>query len=87
MTAAYRVVVADRKDIEVLTLVCPECGSEVSLAIATAGIPEYCPSCQRPYRPPIGDALAAMSRFQRTATTAEQKEGKPIFRFSIKQAD
>ncbi len=87
MTAAYRVIVAERRDVEVVTLVCPECGAEVSLNIATARVPEYCPSCQMIYRIPIQEALAALGRFQRTATTAEQNEGKSIFRFSIKQAD
>lgn len=83
MTAAFRVVIADRKDIEVVTLVCPECGAEVCLKIATARVPEYCPSCQMRYRAPIGDALAALGRFHRTAATAEEMEKKPIFKFSI----
>jgi hypothetical protein len=87
MTAAFRVVVAEHKDIAVVTLVCPDCGSEVSLTIATARAPEYCPSCQARYRVPISDALAALGRFHRSAATAEETEGKPIFRFSIKQAD
>jgi hypothetical protein len=87
MTAAYRVVVADRKDVEVLTIVCPECSAELSLTIATARVPEYCPSCQMIYRLPIGEALSALGRFQRAAATAEQNEGKSIFRFSIKQTE
>jgi predicted RNA-binding Zn-ribbon protein involved in translation (DUF1610 family) len=87
MTAAYRVVVADRKDVEVVTIVCPECGAELSLKIATARLPEYCPSCQLVFRIPIPEALSALGRFQRAAATAEETWGKPIFKFSIKQAD
>lgn len=87
MTAVYRVVVADRKDMAVATVVCAECGSEVSIAMETARAPEYCPSCQKPYEHPIIDALVALGRFHRAAATAEQHTGKPVFRFSIKQAD
>jgi hypothetical protein len=87
MTAAYRVVVAERKDIATVTVVCPECEAEVSLKIATAKVPEYCPSCEMRYRLPIGEALAALGRFHRSAATAEETEGKPVFRFSIKQDD
>jgi hypothetical protein len=87
MAAAFRVVVADRKDVEVVTIVCPECRAELSLTIATARVPEYCPSCQMIYRLPIQEALSALGRFQRAAATAEEVWGKPIFRFSIKQED
>lgn len=87
MTAAYRVVVAERKDIAVVTIVCPECGSEVSLAMETARIPESCPSCEMVYRLPVRDALAALGRFHRSAATAEEHAEKPIFRFQIKQTD
>ena len=87
MAAAYRVVVAERKDIEVVTVACAECGAELSLTIATARVPEYCPSCQIIYPIPIGEALAALGRFQRCAATAEQHAGKPIFRFSIRQTE
>ena len=87
MTAAYRVVVADRKDIGTVTLVCSECGSEVSLSIETARVPEYCPSCQMQYNLPMREAMAALGRFHRSATAAEEIAAKPVFRFSIKQAD
>jgi hypothetical protein len=87
MTAAYRVVVADRKDVEAVTIVCPECGAELSLMAMTARLPEYCPSCQMRYKVPMVDALAALGRFHRAAATAEEIEGKPIFKFSIKQSD
>ena len=49
MAAAYRVVVAERKEIAEVTIVCPECGAELSIAIETAGVPESCPSCQMRY--------------------------------------
>jgi|SRR5271156_1297825 len=84
---SYLAVVAERKDINVVTLGCPECGSEVSLDIQTARVPEYCPSCQMVYRVPIQEALAALGRFHRAAATAEEHEGKNIFRFTIKQSD
>jgi hypothetical protein len=87
MTAAYRVVVAERKDIAVVTIVCPECGSEVSLAIESARVPEFCPSCEMVYRLPVKDALAALGRFHRSAATAEEHAEKLIFRFQIKQIE
>ncbi len=87
MAAAFRVVVAERKEISVVTLICSECAAELSLSIATARVPEYCPSCQMRYRVPIQEALAALGRFHRTASAAEEMEGKPVFRFSIRQED
>ncbi len=87
MTAAYRVVVADCKDIRTLTIVCPECGSEVSLSIETARVPEYCPSCQMQYSLQMREAMGALGRFHRAATAAEEIASKPVFRFSIRQAD
>jgi len=84
---AYRAVVAERRDIEVVTVVCPECSSELALKIETARMPEYCPSCQMAYRVPIQGALAALGRFHLEAATAEEHAGKQIFHFNIKQVD
>jgi uncharacterized protein (UPF0212 family) len=84
MAAAFRVVVADRKDVEVVTIVCPECGAELSIAIQTAGIPESCPSCQMQYTKVMVDGLVALGRFHRNAAIAEEQIGKSIFRFAIK---
>jgi hypothetical protein len=87
MTAAYRVLIAERNDIATVTVICPECGSEVSLVVEKARIPDACPSCTRPYGEKVSAALAGFGRFQREAATAEEHAGKSIFRFSIKQAD
>ena len=78
---------AERSDIEVVTLVCPECESEVALKIETARVPEFCPSCQMAYPVTVKEALAALGRFHRAGATAEGHAGKPLFRFSIKQTD
>ena len=86
MTAAYRVVVAERKDIAVVTVVCPKCGSEVSLPIETALAPESCPSCNRPYGDNVLGALAGLARFQQRSNEAEQDAKKPIFKFSIRES-
>ena len=87
MAAAYRVLVAERKDIATVTVICPECGSEVSLAVEMARIPNACPSCTRPYGENVNAALAGIGRFHREAATAEEHAGKPIFRFSVKQGE
>jgi hypothetical protein len=87
MTAAYRVLVAERKDIATVAVICPECGSEVSLVVEKARIPDACPSCTRPFEECVKVALAALARFHREAATAEEHTRKPIFRFSIKQTD
>ena len=87
MTAAYRVVVAERKDIVFVTVVCEECGSEVSINAETANVPDACPSCNKPYGDNVKTALAGLGRFHRYASTAENHAQKPIFRFSIKQAE
>jgi len=87
MTAAYRVVVAERKEIAVVTVICDECSAEVSVDPGIAKIPYACPSCGKGYSESTTTALTALGRFHRSATTAEEQAGKPIFRFHIKQAD
>lgn len=84
MTAAYRVVVADRKDIAIVSVVCDECNSAISLGVATASIPASCASCGKQYDQNTTTALAALARFHREAKTAEEKAGKPIFRFEMR---
>lgn len=86
MTAAYRVVAAERKDLATVTVICPECGSEVSLLIEKARVPEACPSCYKQYGPNVVNALTAFGRFQREAITAEEIAAKPLFRFSIRES-
>ncbi|MGC2402357.1 MAG: hypothetical protein WA510_21365, partial [Acidobacteriaceae bacterium] len=86
MVAAYRVVVAESKDIAVITVVCGYCESEVSMK-AGAITPEACPSCNKPYGDSIKSALVAFARFQNFATEAEGHAKKPVFRFHIKQPD
>lgn len=85
MTAAYRVVVAEREDIATVTVVCEKCGSEVSLIAETAVVPVACPSCGREYGKTITEALVAFARFHRFAKGAEELSAKPLFRFNIKQ--
>jgi hypothetical protein len=85
MTAAYRVVVAERKEVAEITIVCPECGAALSIEVETAGVPESCPSCQMRYTKTMVDGLVALGRFHRNATIAEEQIGKPIFRFAIKE--
>jgi predicted RNA-binding Zn-ribbon protein involved in translation (DUF1610 family) len=87
MTAAYRVVVAERKDIAVVTIACEQCGSEVSIKSGIVIAPEACPSCGKVYGENTKNALAAFGRFQSFATAAEEHAGKPIFRFQMKQSD
>jgi hypothetical protein len=86
MTAAYRVVAAERKDIETVTVVCPNCDSEVSLRIEKALAPEACPSCRRQYGEHVLSALAGLARFQQRAAEAEQGTGKTLFKFSIRES-
>lgn len=85
MTAAYRVVVVERKDIEVVTVICPKCASEVSVQVGTAAAPEACPSCSRPYGDGVLSALAGLARFQQRAAEVEQSAKKALFKFSIRE--
>ena len=87
MSAAYRVVVAERKEIEAVTVICGECGAEVSVKAGTAKAPYACPSCGLDYGQNVLEALTALGRFHRFAATAEGHSGKAIFRFAIKQTD
>lgn len=86
MTAAYRVVDVERKDLETVTVICPECSSQVSVLIATCLAPEVCPSCRRPYGENVLTALAGLARFQRLGKAEEHITGKPIFKFSIQES-
>lgn len=87
MAAAYRIVVAERKDILVVTVVCEECEAEVSVNAETAGVLDACPSCNKPYAENIKTALAGLNRFHRLASIEEASSQKSIFRFHIKQTD
>ena len=88
MTAVYRVLVAERKDIGAVTVVCGECKSEVSVHAETATVPVSCPSCGMEYGEAAREALKALGTFHRMATKAEtHSAGKPVFRFQIKQSD
>ena len=87
MAAAYRAVVAERKDIVVITIGCERCGSEVSVNAEIAIVPVACPSCGREYDGNATSALVSLSRFHKAAKTAEEQAGKPLFRFHIKQND
>jgi hypothetical protein len=85
---AYRVVVAERKDIGSVTVVCGECKAEVSVDAETARVPISCPSCGLEYGEAAKGALEALGTFHRMATRAEtHSAGKPVFRFHIKQSD
>jgi hypothetical protein len=86
MTAAYRIVAAERNDLAVVTVVCDDCSSAIALKIETAKVPEQCASCGKPYSENIKAALAALGRFHREASTAETKAGKPLFRFEIRDS-
>lgn len=83
---AYRVVVAERKDIVVISIVCDECSSVVSLNAETAAIPSNCASCGKQYSENIRTAIGGFCRFHRSAK-AEEQHGKPVFRFEIKQVE
>ncbi len=87
MAAAYRAVVAERKDIAVVTVVCGNCSSEVSINAETAPIPVACPSCGREYEGDITAALVSLGRFHKMAKVAEGKDSKTSFRFNIRQSD
>lgn len=84
---AYRVVVAERKDIAIVGVICDECHSVISLNVATAAIPPSCASCGKQYSENIKAALAGLGRFHREAKAAEEGTGKPIFQFDIRQTE
>ena len=86
MTAAYRVVVAERKEIAGVTVNC-ECGARLMFPVETALIPSACASCNKPYSQSVTAALIALGRFHREAAAAEASAEHPIFHFEIKQED
>ena len=86
MTAAYRVVVAERKEIAGVTVNC-ECGARLMFPVETALIPSACASCNKPYSQSVIAALTALGRFHREAAAAEVSIGHTIFQFEIKQED
>lgn len=84
---AYSVVVAERKDINKVTLACQFCGCEVGANLETIRIPDACPSCHKAFDDNVLGALAALEQFHLKAKTAEDKTGKTAFRFEIRQAE
>lgn len=87
MTAAYRVTAAQRRDVEEVTFICPECETAVSIKIETARVPMSCSSCGAPLDEKAQSALSALARFHREARAAEERAGKPLFRFDIRERE
>jgi hypothetical protein len=85
MTAACRIVAANRQDISIVTVTCEKCSSAIALEIETARVPEQCASCGNQYGESLKAALAALARFHREARAAEGRANKPLFRFEIKE--
>ncbi len=85
MAPAYHVTIAERKDIAIVTVLCNECDTGVSLQIETARVPENCPSCGKSFSNKMQVALTALGRFHREAASEEASMGKPLFRFEIKE--
>lgn len=92
----YRVVVAERKELATVTIVCPnpKCGAQTSLDIETerppstsnpGKIPHYCACCELPYDDLILEALGGLATFHRAARKAETKCNATIFTFGIRQ--
>jgi hypothetical protein len=86
MTAAYRVVVAERKEIAMVTIIC-DCGARLAYPVETAIIPSACGSCNKLYGHNERNALAALGKFHREAAAAEASLGREVFQFEIKQVD
>ncbi len=84
---AYRAIVAERKDIATVTVLCEKCSSELSIDAESANIPESCPCCGREYDGEARTALTAIIRFHKSAKSAEERTGKRLFQFTIKQAE
>ncbi len=80
MTAAYRIVAAERKEIAIVSVAC-ECGATISLDIRTAQVPASCASCGKQYSEKAKLALAALGRFHREAEAEESVDGGVKFRF------
>lgn len=86
MSAAYNVVAAERNEIEAIAVNCESCDSSIVLNIQKARVPESCASCGQHYSDNTKNALVAFGRFHREAKAAEEKAGKPLFRFEIKSS-
>ena len=82
---AYRVTIANRAELKEVTVICDGCGTCVVIQIETANIPESCPSCSKTYPEEAKSALAALARFHRDAIKAENRIGKGMFQFAIKE--
>lgn len=84
---AYRVTVAERKDLLVISVVCDECDTVVSLDLSKVAVPPNCSGCGKQYSEPLRKALGFFAGFLREAKIAEEQTGKGIFRFEIKSFD
>jgi hypothetical protein len=84
MTPVFKVLIAERIDISTVTIVCSDCGTEVSFNAEKAAPPSMCSSCSTQFSEHTANALSALIRFHREAKTAEDQSKKTIFRFAIK---
>jgi hypothetical protein len=94
---AYRVLVAGCKDLSTVTLICPECGTRTSFdhlgddhlpgTHEPRRIPKYCASCETPFDDRVLEAVHGLMTFHRAAVVAEEKAGKPLFQFELRQSE
>jgi transcription elongation factor Elf1 len=87
VTENCKVTAAGRKDFGSVTFVCPACEAATSVQIETASLPLNCRSCGTPLDEKAQSALSALAQFHRHARAAEEKAGKPLFRFELKEEE
>jgi hypothetical protein len=87
MAADPRVTAAEHMDLGAVTFICPECEAATSIKIETACRSLHCQSCSAPLDETAQSALSALARFHREARAAEEKAGKPLFRFELKKKE
>jgi uncharacterized CHY-type Zn-finger protein len=79
MMTAYKVTVAELKDLSEVTVVCGNCRSRLMLPTETLIAPEQCPSCNKVFDEDLRNALGSLNRF-----VVRAKQSKSAVEFAIK---
>jgi hypothetical protein len=79
---AYRITIAELKDLSEVTLICgnEKCSTQITLDALNAPNPDACPTCGKTFDESLKAALAALCRFHR-----EMAQTKARIEFQIKE--
>ena len=70
---AYRMTIAELKDLSEVTVICRDCSMRLTLPVETGLMPERCPSCNKVFDQHLAASFTALGRFVREGKATESR--------------